>query len=161
MSAHYNIMETAGDGSFNGTNDQVEGLWREAAESGEGTVVTFRVIENTYTRGYLYTDSSSMNQIVYDAIRGGASPEEAYCDGENPSGCGQVYAISPYTHGRWGLQTGTTERGWTPGRILDDAGLTYMVMDETTAEDGSLLYLTIVLLTPERRAEWLAEMDAL
>lgn len=135
------------------TGDAAEAGWRNAAEAGEGTTVIFRVVESRVSRGFLYVEAKNMNIVIYDAVRGGADLSDAYCDGENPSGLGGVHAISPYTTGMWGYPMND---GWSPAEIIDDAGLTVTVMDETTDENGCLLYLHVVLLTPETRAEWMS-----
>jgi len=147
---HITIRDTNGD--------DARQAWTDAAEAGEGTLVTFRVVDNHYTRGFLYIDGRALTHIVYDAMRGGADPEIAFCDGENPSGLGMVHALSPYTTGQWGLPF-DRDQDWSANDIITDAGLTVTLLDETTAEDGSLLYLQVALLTAEARAQWMSQLD--
>ena len=137
-----------------------ESSWRDAVE--DGAVIAFDVVDNSYTRGFLYdTMMGDDDMLVYDAIRGGASPEAAYCDGENPSGRGAIHAISPYTTGVWGLDfdngvLAQTVRGWTPSNVIRDLGLVATVYDTITDSTGALTRLVVLISTPEHRERLLA-----
>ena len=52
------------------------------------------------TDHYVIDVKSDQQWVVYDGVRSGHE-ENAFCDGENPSGLGSVHSRSPYITGEW------------------------------------------------------------
>ncbi len=125
--------------------------WNDTIQEGRRGYVT---LSPELSAGLVGVDANRQ-QVAIDLIRAGADPENAYWDGENPSGITMYYILSPYTLG-YDIVDAITGNLTVPSVIMEDRNIVEIILGVDNNDDGTVT-ITVGFASPENYAYLVAE----
>lgn len=117
--------------------------WNDAIQEGRRGYVT---LSPELSAGLVGIDENRQ-RVAIDLIRAGASPENAYWDGENPSGITMYHILSPYTLG-YDIIDAVTGNLTPPSTLMNERGIKEIILGADDNDDGTVT-ITVGFASPE------------
>ena len=117
--------------------------WNDAIQEGRRGYVT---LSPEFSAGLVGIDENRQ-RVAIDLIKAGESPENAYWDGENPSGITMYHILSPYTLG-YDIVEAIEGDLTPPSTLMSERGIKEIILGADDNDDGTVT-ITVGFASPE------------